>query len=155
MTLHRPAFIALFIALVMSFAAVAASPAVAKSRAVHAVAGVAISGYDPVAYFHEGRAMRGSGSYALRWRGAVWHFASAANLAAFEADPMAFFPQFGGYCVDALARGEARPGDPEIWVIHDGRLYLSTTGAARDRWRAETPEILERAASHWPDILKD
>ncbi|MFC7703337.1 YHS domain-containing (seleno)protein [Plastorhodobacter daqingensis] len=127
-----------------------AGGAEAKDRSVHAPGGIALAGYDPVAYFSEGRAVRGEPAHALRFRGAVWHFTSSGNLSAFEADPMSYFPQFGGYCVWALAQGEAVPGNPEYWTILSGRLYLSADPAARARLRDAPGDVIARAAAHWP-----
>ncbi len=153
MPLLRPALLVLFMALSLPFVTCVATAADAKNRTVHAPGGVAIAGYDPVAYFTEGRAAKGSADHALRWRGATWLFTSQANLAQFEANPMAYFPQFGGYCVVGLAQGQAVPGNPEIWVIHEGRLYLSMSEDARSLWRADS-RLLSQAAANWPLIGK-
>jgi len=109
-------------------------------------AGVALMGYDSVAYFHQNEALPGAGNIALRWRGLVWHFASPENRAAFEANPRAFVPQFGGLCPEALMRGEAVQGDPRHWTIRDGKLYFSQSAEALRRFTAEADRILPEAA---------
>jgi hypothetical protein len=111
--------------------------------------GVALMGYDAVAYFRDDRAEPGAGHIALRWRGLIWHFATVENRAAFEADPRAYAPQFGGLCPLALQRGEIMAGDPRNWTIRDGKLYLSSSPEGLERLRAELPTVLPLAAQHF------
>lgn len=108
--------------------------------------GVALMGYDSVAYFHQNEARPGAGNIALRWRGLVWHFASPENRAAFEANPRAFVPQFGGLCPEALTRGETVPGDPRHWTIRDGKLYFAQSADALHRLNSDAERILPEAA---------
>lgn len=110
--------------------------------------GVALMGYDAVAYFRHSEALPGAGNIALRWRGLVWHFASVENRAAFEADPRAYAPQFGGLCPIALTRGEVMPGDPRHWTIRDGKLYLSASPEGLARLQGD-PGILNGAAQQF------
>lgn len=108
--------------------------------------GVALMGYDAVAYFRDQAAQPGAGHIALRWRGLLWHFASIENRAAFEADPRAFAPQFGGNCPVALMRGEIVPGDPRNWMIREGKLYLSSSAEGLARLQQDAGAILPDAA---------
>lgn len=111
--------------------------------------GWALAGHDPVAYFREGMARAGQADQALKWRGQTWHFASAENRAAFEADPGQFAPRFRGYCAAALADGQLVAGRPEVFAIHDGRLYLFQSPTRRDAFLAE-PEIwIDQAEKAW------
>ena len=98
--------------------------------------GIAIGGYDPVAYFTEGAATAGSSDWQAEWGGATWRFASDANRTAFLADPEAYAPQFGGHCAFAASLGIKTPGAPETWSIVDGRLFLNANGVAKGLWRA-------------------
>lgn len=117
--------------------------------------GIAIKGYDPVAYFTDGKAMKGSEAFAYDWMGTPWHFASAEHRDLFKATPTKYAPQYGGYCTGGIAGGHAAVNiDPETaWRIIDGKLYLvydPTTvqdldGPARD-------EILKNAGKNWPEI---
>ncbi|HEY5622587.1 MAG TPA: YHS domain-containing (seleno)protein, partial [Gammaproteobacteria bacterium] len=87
---------------------------------------VAIKGYDPVSYFTPGAAERGSPEYALDWLGASWHFVSEEHKQAFEADPIRYAPQYGGYCAVGMAEDTlTRDIDPEAFIIIDGKLYLN------------------------------
>ena len=86
---------------------------------------VALGGFDPVAYFTDGKPVEGSRQFAFTWKGATWRFAPQANLEAFSADPERYAPQYGGYCAWAAARNYLAPGDPRHWRILGGRLYLN------------------------------
>ena len=86
---------------------------------------LAVSGYDPVAYFTDGKPVEGSSDYSFAWNGAVWRFASQANLDEFKADPAQVRAQFGGYCAWAVSQGYTASADPEAWRIVDGKLYLN------------------------------
>jgi hypothetical protein len=116
--------------------------------------GVAINGYDPVAYFTIGKPVRGKARYSLIWKQAEWQFASAANLALFEADPRAFAPQFGGYCAYAMSQGHIEATQPDAWRIHGGKLYLIEDRDVRGVWARDIPGNVVRANANWPAALK-
>jgi len=115
--------------------------------------GVAIDGTDPVGYFTEGRVVPGSAAHTLEWGGATWQFASADNRAAFEADPLAFAPQFGGYCAWAVgSRGYLAPTEPEQWSIVDGKLYLNFNASVQKRWKKDVPGFIAKGEQNWPEL---
>jgi len=89
--------------LILSGLALSLVPSVLPAQAVYTEDGLAIRGHDPVAYFTEGRPVRGSAEHVAEWNGATWQFASAQNRDAFLADPEAYAPQFGGFCAWAVA----------------------------------------------------
>ncbi len=84
--------------------------------------GLAISGFDPVAYFTDGRALVGKGEFEQSFAGAVWRFRNTGNRAAFVAAPDVYMPRFGGYDPVGLARGVALAGNPELWLVSGERL---------------------------------
>ena len=87
---------------------------------------VAIEGYDPVAYFTEGKAHRGSPEFTTEWEGVIWQFASAENRDLFAKDPKAYAPQFCGLCTEGVAYGEISVNlSPEVFEIVDGKLYMN------------------------------
>ena len=86
--------------------------------------GLAISGFDPVAYFTDAKPLPGKGEYEQAVAGAVWRFRSAGNRAAFKADPDVYMPRFGGYDPVGVARGVAVPGNPHA-LGHQRRTALS------------------------------
>ena len=147
----RPVLIAL---ITSCLAVAAAGPARADAQHIAASHAVAVSGYDPVAYFAEGRALVGRDAIALRWRGQRWHFENERNRAAFEANPRAYMPAFKGLCVVALGEGRKVYGDPREWVVHDGRLYLFETASERQRLEAN-PELLSAAREVWAELYRN
>ncbi len=115
--------------------------------------GLAISGHDPVAYFTQGAPVKGQSVHALIWNGAEWRFASAANRAAFDQDPTAYAPQFGGYCAYAVARNYTAKTEPDAWHIHEGRLYFNYNKRVRTLWRRDVPGEIARGNANWPAVL--
>ncbi len=113
---------------------------------------VAIKGYDPVAYFTQGEATRGSERYSLDWLGAKWHFVNNEHRKLFEATPVKYAPQYGGHCADGIAYGDRTTNiDPEAWRIIDGKLYLNyDQGSAAEL--EEVPGQLEKIQENWPAI---
>ncbi|MGX9354904.1 YHS domain-containing (seleno)protein [Roseobacteraceae bacterium S113] len=130
-----------------------ASPAWAREPEIYNEGGVAIDGSDAVAYFTQGRPVEGSADHTLMWKGVEWRFANAQNRAAFEADPMAYAPQYGGYCAWAAAEGYVASTRPDAWTIHDGKLYLNFNRRIRRRWERDIPGNVARGDANWPGIL--
>lgn len=113
-------------------------------------AGLAIRGYDPVAYFTEGRPVEGSPTHTLEHAGATWQFASAEHRAAFAADPAAYAPQFGGYCSWAVSRNYIATTDPKAWEIVDGKLYLNFSRAVHTLWKVGKRKNIAKGNVNWP-----
>ncbi|MEM6440850.1 MAG: YHS domain-containing (seleno)protein [Pseudomonadota bacterium] len=135
-------------------AALPAAPAFASDDAVFTNwRGHAIRGYDPVAYFSQGEPIEGSSSYELEHDGATWRFASAENMAKFQADPAAYAPQYGGYCAWAVSQGKTAPIDPDAWKIVDGKLYLNYNASIQERWEQDIPGFIQKADANWPSVL--
>ena len=128
-------------------------PARAQVPAIYSEGGIAIDGTDPVAYFTEGRPVPGSPAHELVWMGATWRFSSAATRAAFEADPYAYAPQYGGWCAWAVAEGYTASTVPEAWSIVDGRLYLNFSRGVQRRWERDIPGNIARGDANWPAVL--
>ncbi len=118
------------------------------------VPGVAVGGYDPVAYFKEGSAKDGSDAFTTEWQGAMWRFSSAENLAAFQQTPQSFAPQYGGYCAYAVSKGATAKGEPLAWTIADGKLYLNYSEDVRSLWRQDIPGNIAKADGNWPGVLQ-
>jgi len=114
---------------------------------------LALDGYDPVAYFKGGKPVKGSKEHAATWKGATWHFVSAENKAAFEADPQAFAPQYGGYCAWAVSQGYTAKGDPGHWRIVGGKLYLNYNAAVQKDWEKDIPGHIAKGDKNWPKVL--
>lgn len=116
--------------------------------------GLAISGYDPVAYFTNAAAMTGMPDYEYSSGGVRWRFRNEGNEAAFAADPQVYMPQFGGYDPMGVARGVATAGHPEIWLISGNRLCLFYSEDARSAFTADPDGALEAAEEKWPQVLR-
>lgn len=129
-------------------------PARADAAMFSSRSGVAIGGYDPVAFFVHGAAERGRRGHAVMWKGVVWRFASASNQARFEANPRAYAPAFGGYCAFAMSQGVLADGNPQLWAIVDGELFLLNNPEAQGVWVTRRGELITQARLHWPVILR-
>jgi YHS domain-containing protein len=99
----------------------------------------AMHGYDPVAYFREARPVKGSMNFAAEWMGAKWMFASAEHRDQFQKEPEKYAPQYGGYCAWAVSKGYTANGDPQVWRIVNGKLYLNYNKSVQKKW-AQSPE---------------
>ena len=150
-----------FRTLLMAAAAFAAPLAIAAPA--HADGGIyvgvegeniALSGYDSVSYFQgDGVPVKGDARFSVDYNGAEWHFASQANADAFKADPEAYAPQYGGHCAWALgANGRLAPGDPKVYKIVNGKLYLNFNKAVQNRWLKNISGFITKANVAWIDI---
>ena len=113
---------------------------------------LALKGYDPVAYFTEGKPVQGKPEFTARHEGATYRFASAANRDAFLAGPGKYAPQYGGYCAYGLASGYKAPIEPDAWTIVDGKLYLNYNQSVRSRWSSDIPGFIRKADANWPSV---
>jgi YHS domain-containing protein len=115
--------------------------------------GVAIKGYDPVAYFTQGKPAKGDSDFETEWNGATWRFASAANRDAFKASPDKYTPQYGGYCAWAVSQGYTANIDPDAWKIVNGKLYLNYSTDVQKKWERDVPGHITKADTQWPKLL--
>ena len=128
-------------------------PAMAAEPETFAVGGLAIRGVDPVAYFTDAGPVPGGADHTVMHNGAEWRFVSAANMAAFEADPDKYGAQFGGYCAYAASLGYLAPTVPEAWTVFEDRLYLNASQRARELWLQDIPGNIAKGRGNWPGIL--
>jgi hypothetical protein len=146
----------IFLTLAATAPAVALIPQVvlAAEPQVFSAGGAAINGFDPVAYFTDGKPVIGNEDITHVWNGAVFRFASEANRDTFAADPATYAPQYGGYCAYAVAQGYTASTDPEAWTVHDGKLYLNFSTGVRRRWLGDVPGNIAKADANWPGVLQ-
>ncbi len=116
-------------------------------------AGLALQGFDPVAYFNEARAAPGRPEFERMLEGTTWRFRNEGNRAAFAADPGVFLPGFGGYDPVALARGVATPGNQVVWLVAGYRLYPFHSPAGRDASAADPSAVLAASEEKWPGVM--
>lgn len=149
MRLAAAAFAVILPASVTAYPASAAAPEVYTP----AFSKLALEGYDPVSYF-AGAPAKGSATLSTIFNGVQYRFASAQNLARFQASPNAFLPQYGGYCAWAVAGGYTAKGDPLAWKIVNGKLYLNYDATVQKRWLADIPGNIAKGDHNWPQVLK-
>ena len=128
--------------------------AVASAGSVNESEGVALKGYDPVAYFTEHRAAKGSDQFTALYQGATYKFESAANRDAFKANPAKYEPQYGGYCAYGVAGGHKADITPEAFTVVDGKLCLNYNKAVRFIWKRDTQGYISKADQNWPTVSK-
>jgi len=115
--------------------------------------GVALDGHDPVAFFTDGKPVKGDPTWTSRHAGATYRFSSAEHKALFDADPAKYVPAFGGYCGYAASIRRVSPIDVEFFQILEGRLVLQHNQRAWDLWNADLPANLAAADVNWPDLV--
>lgn len=116
--------------------------------------GLALQGYDPVAYFREGGPVMGDAAISYLWHGATYRFSTVENRDAFRADPQRYAPQFGGYCAFAVSRGTTANGDPHQWAIVNDQLFLNNNALAMTLWNQDRPGNIKAGEGNWPLISK-
>lgn len=124
-----------------------ATPGLTERVVADPSSGIALYGYDPVAYFTEGRPVQGRRDIEAEWGGAAWRFSSEANRAAFLSSPETYAPRFGGYDPSAIAIGVAAAGHPLLFAVRGERLYLFRTEADRRSFAGD-----RRAEANWPRV---
>ena len=121
-----------------------------NARAVNVdLFGVAIDGYDPVAYFTLGTAVRGTSAYEYEWSDATWRFSSAEHRDLFASEPARYAPQYGGFCAAGLAAGGKWKADPQVWKIVDGKLFLNFSKSGLEELTADPAKVIEKANETW------
>jgi len=141
-------FLGAAVSLLVAIPAAAVSP-VNKST----FGGLAIDGYDPVAYFTDGKPVEGHREHAFNWNGATWRFASAAHRELFVEAPESYAPQYGGYCAWAVSQGYTADIDPEAWKIENGRLFLNYSLDVQKKWSADISGNVDKGDANWPKLL--
>jgi len=113
---------------------------------------LALRGYDPVAYFTDGKPRLGTSAHGHVHRGAAYWFVSEANKKTFAADPAKYAPQYGGFCAYGVANGMKFDGDPHLWKVAGGKLYLNVAPEIQSKWLQEVPGNVAKADTNWGDI---
>jgi YHS domain-containing protein len=116
--------------------------------------GVALRGYDPVAYFASGKPQKGQAQHSHQYKGSTFNFVNEANRRAFMEAPDKYAPQFGGYCAYGTAQGYKVSTQPDAFAIVKDRLYLNYDKKVQGIWRQDVPGNIERAEKNWPEVSK-
>src|SRR5262249_44667335 len=116
--------------------------------------GNALHGYDPVAYFVDGKPEKGQPKYAFEYKGSTFLFASAEHRKAFVADPEMYAPQFGGFCAFGAANGVKASTQPDAFAVVGDKLYLNHDTNVQARWNDDVKGNIDLAEKNWPEVAK-
>lgn len=139
-----------FFSVMLGAGALMAQPA--KAAKINLSNGVAIQGYDPVAYFTQNMAVKGDASISVEFTGSTYQFSNAENRDLFLANPSKYMPQYGGYCAFAVANGALAPIDPEAFTVVNNRLYLNLSKDIRSRWLRDTSGNIAAGDRNWSSL---
>lgn len=114
--------------------------------------GLALQGYDAVAYFKENLPREGKAEFTADYNGAKWQFTSAENRDAFTKEPAKYAPQYGGYCAWAVGHNYTAQGDPQAWKIVDNKLYLNYSKDVQAKWQQEIPKYVADGDKNWKEL---
>jgi hypothetical protein len=145
----RRALLGGVLVIIVSAAAHAKSPEIY----IAFLSSAAVGGYDPVAYFTEGKPVAGKSGITHTWKGAIWRFSSENNRDLFKAKPETYAPQYGGYCAWAVSQGYTAKGDPNHWKVVSGKLYLNYDASVQRNWEKDIPGHITNANKNWPKVL--
>ena len=116
---------------------------------------IAISAYDAVAYHLLNDAVQGKSEFSLEWRGVLWYFSSREHKELFRDNPEKYAPVSGGYCVNGLSDKHKIGGNPEIWLIQEGKLYFFFSRSGRQAWIEDSENKKEQAEEYWSLVQFD
>jgi YHS domain-containing protein len=116
--------------------------------------GVLLKGYDPVAYFTQRQAVKGDNKYQSTYAGAIYYFKSDEDKKLFEANPAQYAPQYGGYCAMAAALDRVEDSDPNMFLVHDGKLLLQRNEKARKMFIMDAVGNHRKADQNWPGLIE-
>lgn len=149
----RHGFIRLATAVALAMGITAGAPALAAGPNVNAtITGLALRGYDPVAYFTDGKPVIGDFTITAQHDGATYRFASEDHKALFLKDPAKYLPEYGGFCAFGTAQGVKVDGDPTVWKIVDNKLYLNLAPAVAKRWDQDIAGNIKTANEKWISV---
>jgi YHS domain-containing protein len=116
---------------------------------------IAIKGYDTVAYFKTGKALKGNESFTFKWHDMTWYFLTEENRDLFASNPEKYAPQYDGYCAWAMTEARKAKVDPEVWEIVNGKLYLQCSKAAYEKWSRDIPGNIKKADMNWLKFIRE
>jgi YHS domain-containing protein len=121
---------------------------------VNQIDGIALHGFDPVAYFTQNKAVKGEAEFTAQYKGVTYEFASKEDQATFQANPAKYVPQYGGFCAFAVSKGVKADIDPHAFAINDGKLYVNYSEKALQAYQGDVKGNTENANHNWPDVAK-
>jgi YHS domain-containing protein len=133
---------------------IAPSARAASASEVNQIDGIALHGFDPVAYFTQNKALKGEPKVTTVYKGVTYEFASKEDQATFQGNPEMYVPQFGGFCAFAVSRGLKADIDPHAFAINNGKLYVNYSERALQAYQEDIKGNTEKADRNWPDVAK-
>ena len=124
----------------------------AQAGAFFEQGGAALRSHDAVAYFKDGKPVKGSAEYKAEFKGSTFLFVSKANRDTFAAEPAKYAPQYGGYCAFGVAGGYKAAIDPAAFTVVDGKLYLNYNREVQKQWSGNVPGFIAKADKNWPAV---
>jgi len=121
---------------------------------VNQIDGIALHGFDPVAYFTQNKAVKGEAEFTAQYKGVTYEFASKEDQAIFQANPAKYVPQYGGFCAFAVSKGVKADIDPHAFAINDGKLYVNYSEKALQAYQGDVKGNTQNANHNWPDVAK-
>lgn len=128
------------------------SASLASANEIYATDGVAIHGFDAVAYFTDHKPVKGNKAFSASYKGATFHFVSAEHRDAFIGDPVRYAPQYGGYCAYGTARGYKAPTEPQAFTVVNDKLYLNYNDDVAETWRKDISGYIRKANANWDTV---
>ncbi|HUL34433.1 MAG TPA: YHS domain-containing (seleno)protein [Candidatus Eisenbacteria bacterium] len=116
--------------------------------------GVAIQGYDPVAFFTQNKPVKGDKRFESTYKGATYYFVSGEDKAAFDASPGKYEPEFGGFCAYGVSRGKLVPVDVQAFQIVNGKLLLQYDLDIKEKFNKDQAGNLDKANQNWPQLVE-
>lgn len=152
--MNKIKFAAMFLVFVGVFTFGAAQAQAASPIYTGTFGNTAVKGYDTVSYFQgDGVPVKGSKEFKTEWQGATWLFSSQDNLDAFTSSPEKYAPQYGGYCAWATSQGSLAKGDPLVYTVENGKLYLNYDNSINEKWYPNRAELIPAADQKYPTLV--
>ncbi|NLS18653.1 YHS domain-containing protein [Rhizobium sp. P40RR-XXII] len=148
MTLFIPRIVPLAAAAVLALS----SASIAFADEIFTTDGIAINGYDAVAYFTDHKPVKGAREFSTSYKGATFYFASAAHRDAFAKNPGHYAPQYGGYCAFGTAEGHKAPTQPQAFTVVNDKLYLNYNDEVAKTWRSDIGGYIKKANANWDAV---
>ena len=145
----------MLIAIIMSLAVISSKALALDPTYTALFSSDAIKGYDTVAYFTENAPVKGKSEFSTEYQQAIWLFSSQKNLDLFKSDPEKYAPQYGGYCAYAVSQGSTASIKPELFTIHDGKLYLNYNQSINRKWSQNKDAFIRDADQNWPESVAE
>ena len=133
---------------------VALGPLAAEETGQEAEPRLGLKGYDPVAYFTDGRPVQGKEEFEYAWDEVRYRFATDEHLSMFKDDPDRYVPQFAGSCAMGMSKGQKVEANPQNWLISDGRLFVFYATSGPAQFQADSKALAAAADQHW-QLLKE